>query len=116
VALFVLLLVGVVVAQTWFDWRDTSKARVVPEWAKGMALGGLIAVPLAAAAAVVTIWVRQDPEIAAGAFGSRVTWPEIGFLFFSMAIIFFSIRKKGYRFMLLLAGVVIAAFWIGLAL
>ena len=93
-ALFVLLLVGVVVAQTWFDWRDTNKARVVPEWAKGVALGGLIAVPLAAAAAVVTIWVRQDPEIAAGAFGSRVTWPEIGFLFFSMAIIFFAVRKK----------------------
>lgn len=115
-ALFVLLLVGVVVAQTWLDWRDTAKARVVPEWAKGMALGGLIAVPLAAAAAVVTIWMREDPDIAAGAFGSRVTWPEIAFLAFSMGIIFLAVRKKGYRFMLLLGGVVIAAFWIGLSL
>jgi hypothetical protein len=116
VALFVLLLVGVVVAQTWFDWRDTAKARVLPDWAKGMALGGLVAVPLAAAAAVITIWLREDPEIAAGAFGSRVTWTEIAFLAFSMGIIFLAVRKKGYRFMLLLAGVVIAAFWIGLTL
>lgn len=115
-ALFVLLLVGVVVAQTWFDWRDTAKARALPEWAKGMALGGLVAVPLAAAAAVITIWVREDPDIAAGAFGSHVTWSEIAFLAFSMGIIFLAVRKKGYRFMLLLAGVVIAAFWLGLAL
>ncbi len=115
-ALFVLLLVGVVVAQTWFDWRDAAKARVVPEWAKGMAMGGLIAVPLAAAAAVITVWVREDPGIAAGAFGSRITWSEIAFLVFSMGVLFLAVRKKGYRFMLLLAGVVIAAFWLGLAL
>jgi hypothetical protein len=116
VALFVLLLVGVVVAQTWFDWRDTNKARVVPEWAKGMALGGLIAVPLAAAAAVISIWIREDPGIAAGAFGSRISWPAIAFLVFAMTILVLAVRKKGLRFMLLLAGVVVAAFWLGLSL
>jgi len=116
VALFVLLLVGVVVAQTWFDWRDTNKARVVPEWAKGMALGGLIAVPLAAAAAVFSIWIREDPAIAAGAFGSHISWPAIAFLVFAMTILVLAVRKKGLRFMLLLAGVVVAAFWLGLSL
>jgi hypothetical protein len=116
VALLVLLLVGVVVAQTWFDWRDTNKARVVPEWAKGMALGGLIAVPLAAAAAVISIWIREDPGIAAGAFGSRISWPAIAFLVLAMTILVLAVRKKGLRFMLLLAGVVIAAFWLGLSL
>jgi len=116
VALFVLLLVGVVVAQTWFDWRDTNKARVVPEWAKGMALGGLIAVPLAAAAAVFSIWIREDPAIAAGAFGSHISWPAIAFLLFAMTILVLAVRKKGLRFMLLLAGVVVAAFWLGLSL
>ncbi len=115
-ALFVLLLVGVVVAQTWFDWRDTNKARVVPEWAKGMALGGLIAVPLAAAAAVFSIWIREDPAIAAGAFGSHISWPAIAFLVFAMTILVLAVRKKGLRFMLLLAGVVVAAFWLGLSL
>ncbi len=115
-ALFVLLLVGIVVAQAWFEWRDTQKARVVPEWAKGMALGGLLAVPLAAGAAVLTIWIRQDPGVATGAFGSRATWPELAFVIFAMGVIVLAVRKKGLRFMLLLAGVVIAAFWIGLTL
>ena len=43
-ALFVLILVGVVVTQTWLDWRDAKKAWSMPEWAKGMALGGVIAI------------------------------------------------------------------------
>jgi hypothetical protein len=116
VALFVLLLVGVVVAQTWFDWRDTNKARVIPEWARGVALGGLLAVPLAAAAAVISVWIREDPGVAAGAFGSRMTWPALAFLIFAMSILVLAVRKKGLRFMLLLAGVVIAAFWLGLSL
>jgi hypothetical protein len=116
VALFVLLLVGVVVAQTWLDWRDTNKARVMPEWVKGMALGGLLAVPLAAAAAVISIWIREDPAVAAGAFGSHISWPAIAFLAFAMTVLVLAVRKKGLRFMLLLAAVVVAAFWLGLSL
>ena len=116
-ALFVLVLVGVVVAQTWLDWRDTKKARFVPEWAKGMALGGLLAVPLAAAAAVLSIWLRQD---SAGqwsdAFNSRVFWPELVFLLAAMGVLIVAVRKRGLRFMLLLGGVVITAFWLGLTL
>lgn len=115
-ALFVLVLVGVVVAQTWFDWRDTKKARVVPEWAKGMALGGLLAVPLAAAAAVFTIWLRQDTGQLADTFSSRAFWPELVLLIVAMGVLVIAIRKKSLRFMLLLAGVVIAAFWLGLTL
>jgi hypothetical protein len=117
VALFVLVLVGVVVAETWFDWRDTQKARVVPEWAKGLALGGLLAVPLAAAAAVFSIWLRED---SAGqwsdAFNSRAFWPELVFVLAAMGVVILAVRKKGLRFMLLLGGVVIAAFWLGLTL
>ena len=115
-ALFVLLLVGVVVAQTWFDWRDTKKARAVPEWAKGMALGGLLAVPLAAAAAVFSIWIRQDSGQLSDAFNSRAFWPELILVVGAMGVLVLAVRKKSLRFMLLLAGVVIAAFWIGLTL
>jgi hypothetical protein len=116
VTLFVLVLVGVVVAQTWFDWRDTKKARAVPEWAKGIALGGLLAVPLAAAAAVFTIWLRQDTGQLADAFTSRALWPEIILVPAAMGVLVIAVRKKSLRFMLLLAGVVIAAFWLGLTL
>ncbi len=115
-ALFVLVLVGVVVAQTWFDWRDTKKARVVPEWAKGMALGGLLAVPLAAAAAVFSIWLRQDSGQLSDAFSSRAFWPELILVLGAMGALVLAVRRKSLRFMLLLAGVVIAAFWLGLTL
>jgi hypothetical protein len=116
VALFVLVLVGVVVAQTWLDWRDTKKARPVPEWAKGMALGGLLAVPLAAAAAVFTIWLRQDTGQLSDALGSGAFWPEVVLVIGAMGVLVIAVRKKSLRFMLLLAGVVIAAFWLGLTL
>lgn len=115
-ALFVLLLVGVVVAQTWFDWRDTKRARLVPEWAKGMALGGLLSVPLAAAAAVFSIWLRQDSGQWADPFGSHAFWPELLVVLAAMGVLVVAVRKKSLRFMLLLTGVVIAAFLLGLTL
>lgn len=115
-ALFVLVLIGIVVAQTWFDWRDTKKSRVVPEWAKGMALGGLLAVPLAAAAAIFSIWLRQDAGQWSDPFTSRVFWPELVFVLAAMGVLVIAVRKKGLRFMLLLGGVVITAFWLGLTL
>lgn len=115
-ALFVLVLVGVVVAQTWFDWRDTKKARALPEWAKGMALGGLLSVPLAAGAAVFTIWLRQDSGQFADVFASHAFWPELLVVIGAMGALVVAVRKKSLRFMLLLAGVVIAAFLLGLTL
>ena len=78
-ALFVLILVGVVVAQTWFDWRDAKKTWVIPEWAKGMALGGLIAVSLAATTSVATVWLGDDAGQLSNGFSSRLFWPELLF-------------------------------------
>ena len=48
-ALFVLMVAALVVAQTWLDWRDAKKDWVVPEWAKGLALAGAVAASLTAA-------------------------------------------------------------------
>ena len=45
VALFVLILVGVVVGQTWLDWRDSLKKWRIPDWAKGTGLAGVVAAP-----------------------------------------------------------------------
>ena len=58
-ALFALILVGIVVAQTWLDWRDEKKSWVVPDWAKGIALGGVVAVSLAAATSTASVWLRE---------------------------------------------------------
>jgi hypothetical protein len=116
VALFVLILVGLVVAQTWTDWRDTNNGWVVPEWAKGMALGGVVAVSLAAATSFASVWLRSPTAQSTGTFGSRIFWLELGFLASMMAVVVLAVRKKRLRLMLLLGCAVMAAFWLGIAL
>lgn len=115
-ALFVLILVGVVVTQTWFDWRDAKKSWVMPEWAKGMALGGIIAISLAASTSVAAVWLREDAGQWTDAFSSRLFWPELVFLVCAMGILVVATHKKWFRLMLLLAGVLVAAFWLGMTL
>lgn len=114
-ALFVLLVVGIVVAQTWLDWRDTQKDWVVPEWAKGTALAGLVGVSLAAASSYASVWLEDASQSTTG-LGSRLFWPEVGFLVCAMTIVVVAVRKKNLRLMLLLTGVVIVAFWLGVNL
>jgi hypothetical protein len=116
VALFVAVIIGIVVAQTWFDWRDTRKNWPLPEWAKGMALAGLVAVSLTAATSFASYWIQESGAEWAGGMGSRFFWPQIGFLFCAMGIIIATLRKKRLRLMLLLTGLLTVAFWLGLTL
>jgi hypothetical protein len=115
-ALFVLVVVGVVVAQTWFDWRDAKKGWVLPEWAKGMALAGTVAASLTAAASFASSWLQDSAGSPRNLFNSQTFWPELGFLFCAMAVIIIAIRKKRLRLMMILTGVLIAAFWIGMTM
>lgn len=114
-ALFVLLVVGIVVAQTWLDWRDTQKDWVIPDWAKGMALAGLVAVSLASVSSYASVWLEDSSQSTTG-LGSRVFWPELGFLLCAMGIIIGAARRKRLRLLLLLSVVVAAAFWFGASL
>jgi hypothetical protein len=116
VALFVLLVVGLIVGQTWLDWRNTRKGWSPPDWVKGTALAGVIAVSLTAATSFASAWI-QDPVSQWGTgFKARLFWPELVLLFTMMGIIVYSVRKKRPRLMLLLAGVIVGAFWLGMAL
>ncbi len=112
--LFVLLVVGIVVAQTWFDWRETRRGSSIPDWAKGMAMASLVAVSLAAAANYATLWIEGTDQF--GLAGSRLFWPEIGFLLSAMGVIIVAFRKKRLRWLFVLAGIVMAAFWAGMSL
>jgi hypothetical protein len=116
VALFVLILVGLVVGQTWVDWRDSKRAWVVPDWAKGMALGGVIAVSLAAATSFASIWLRDEGGQWTGGFGSRIFFLDAGFLLAMMGVIVFAARRKWLRLILLLASMLVAALCLGMAL
>ena len=86
-AIFVLILVGVVVAQTWVDWSDTRKKWIVPDWAKGTALAGVIAVSLAAIASFASVWIQDSASQTGPEVMSKLFWPELAFLVCMMAVI-----------------------------
>lgn len=115
-ALFVLLIVGVVVAQTWMDWRDARKDWVVPQWAKGAALAGVIAICLTEATSFASVWMRDSAGQWSAGISSPLFWPEAGFLLCAMGIIIAGARKKKIKLMLVLSGVLMAAFWLGMAI
>lgn len=115
-ALFVVMIVGVVVALTWADWRDARKDWVLPEWAKGMALAGVVAASLTAATSFASFWLEDSAGRWAGGLGSRLFWPELGFVLCAMGIIIATVRKKRTRLMLVLTGLLTAAFWFGMSL
>ncbi|HVB57502.1 MAG TPA: hypothetical protein VNE63_13910 [Candidatus Acidoferrales bacterium] len=115
-ALFALIVVGVVVAQTWLDWRDTREKWVLPDWAKGTALAGVIAVSLAALTSFASVWIQDSAGQSETGFQSGYFWPELAFLMCMMAAIVFAVRRQRIRVMLLLALVVVTVFWFGISL
>ena len=116
-ALFVLILVGLVVALTWADWRETRKDWIIPEWAKGMALAGVVAASLTAATSFASVWIQDDADQWTGGFGSRFFWLELAFLIGVLGFIVIAARKKRLRLMLVVTGVfAAAAFWLGVIL
>jgi len=112
--LFVLIVVALVVAQTWLDWRATRKLWVIPEWAKGAALAGVLAVSLTSAASFASAWMQDPAGQWAAGFSSRLFWPELAFLLAMLALIVFAApRKKNLRLALLLAGCFLAIAFFG---
>lgn len=115
-ALFVLVAVGIVVAQTWLDWRESRKNWVLPDWAKGLALGGAITVCLTAASSYATVWL-QDPasNLSSGPL-AHTFWPELAFLACVMGVIVAALRKKRLGLGIFLAGTIVVGYWLSTAL
>ncbi|HKS68598.1 MAG TPA: hypothetical protein VJR26_15255 [Candidatus Acidoferrales bacterium] len=114
-ALFVLLVVGVVVAQTWLDWRDTRKGSRIPDWARGTALASVLAVSLAVATSYASAWIEGDEPLSPSA-GSRLLWPQICFLICTMGLLIAAARNKRHRWVFVAAGVVVGVLWVGFML
>lgn len=116
-ALFVLIIVAIVVYQTWKDWSLLSKNWVIPDWVRGIALGGMLAISIAAVSSYATAWI-EDPAARFGdnAISSHMLWAQIGLVAISGTVILLMARKKRLPWMILLAGMVLAAFWVGAVL
>ncbi len=113
-ALFVMLIVGVVVVETWLDWRDARKDWVLPDWAKGLALAGALGALLTAVTSSASFLMQDAAGEWSSAFGSGLFWPELGFLLCALAVVLFAVRKKRMRVLLVLSALLIAAFWLGM--
>ncbi|MGH9739517.1 MAG: hypothetical protein ACRD4X_13175 [Candidatus Acidiferrales bacterium] len=114
-ALFVLIVIGLVVAQTWLDWRDTKRNWVIPEWAKGLGLAALLAVSLTSATTFASSLLQSEAGSWSSELSSRRLWFEIGFLVCSMGLIVLGARKKRLRVALLMAGIAAAIVcWVGM--
>jgi len=111
------VVVALVVAQTWLDWRDAKKIWVVPEWAKGMALAGAVACGAYRCNFVRLILAADTTSASNSAFNSRLFWPRVGLPVMRHG----SDRNRGparsvLRLMLILTGLLTAAFWIGMTI
>jgi hypothetical protein len=107
-ALFVLILVGLIVSVTWLDFREARRNWAIPDWAKGTALAGVIAISLTAATSFASVWIQDQSGQWDAGFGTRLFWLELMFLAGVMGIIVWGARKKRLRLAMLLAGVAAA--------
>jgi peptidoglycan/LPS O-acetylase OafA/YrhL len=115
VALFVLVVIGLVVAQTWLDWRDTNRNWVVPEWVKGLALAAVAVISLTSATSFASSWLQGEAGDWSTELSSRRLWFELGFLICSMGLIVLGARKKRLRLALVMAGIAAAIIcWVGM--
>jgi len=107
-ALFAVLIVGMVLAQTWYDWRDAHHRFAWPRWAGGLALGGFLAAGFSAAIPLaVSLLGQKNAGERAGSLGSGFLWLQIPFVLAAMGIVVFAVRRKrprilvGFAFLLL---------------
>jgi hypothetical protein len=115
VALFVVVVIGLVVAQTWLDWRDTKRNWVLPEWAKGLALAAVVAISLTSVTSFTSSWLEGESGNWSTDLSSRRMWFELGFVVCSMGLIVLGARKKRLRLALFTAGIAAAVIcWVGM--
>ncbi len=112
-ALLVLLVVAMIVGQTWIDWRETRRQCTVPEWASGLALAALVATPLTAGTSFASMWYQNS----LGLNGTGISawfWFEAGFALCAMGIVIAATRKKRLRTLIILSSVLTVALWFSL--
>ncbi|MFZ0038558.1 MAG: hypothetical protein WAK91_14105 [Candidatus Acidiferrales bacterium] len=113
-ALLVLLVVAMIVGQTWMDWHETRRQRAIPEWVSGLALAALVATPLTAGASFASMWYQDSLGLNGSGIGAWF-WFEAGFALCAMGIIIAATRKKRLRTLIILSSVLTVALWFSLS-
>ncbi len=114
-ALFVLVVLGLVVSQTWLDWRETKRNWVVPDWAKGLALAAIAAISLTSVTSFASSWLLGETGTWSTELTSRRLWFQLGFVVCTMGLIVVGAHKKRLRLALFMAGIAAAIIcWVGM--
>lgn len=112
-ALMVLLVVAIIVGQTWMDWRDKRRQWAVPEWASGVAIAALVSTPLTASASFASMWYQDSLGLNGTGIGAWF-WFEAGFALCAMGIIVAATRRKRLRTLFVLSLFLTVALWFSL--
>ncbi|MDE3168772.1 MAG: hypothetical protein KGL75_01415 [Acidobacteriota bacterium] len=114
-ALFVVIVIGLVVAQTWLDWREAKRRWIVPAWAKGLALAAVAAISMTCATSFASSWLGGEAGYWSTELSSRRIWFQTGFLVCTMGLIVLGAHKKRLRLALFMAGIAAAIIcWVGM--
>jgi uncharacterized membrane protein len=115
-ALFIVLIVALVVGLTWWDWREVQRREALPDWAAGAALAGMLGAAFTCVTSIGSILYLRTLGDLQASLGSGTFWPQLAFLVVGLGIILLAVRKKSVRTLLLLAGILALALWLGFAL
>ncbi|MHB8412487.1 MAG: hypothetical protein ACYDDI_11160 [Candidatus Acidiferrales bacterium] len=115
-ALFVVLIVALVIGQTWWDWRDAKRGPAVPHWIGVLALAGLLAASLSGATSMGSVLYQHTVGELQSGLGSGMFWAEFAFLLCGLGVIIAAVLKKSVRTLLLVAGILSFALWLGISL
>ncbi|HEV2288411.1 MAG TPA: hypothetical protein VGR81_05595 [Candidatus Acidoferrales bacterium] len=115
-ALFIVLIVGLVVGQTWWDWRETQRKSALPQWIGGLALAGMVAAVVTGLGSMGSVLYQHALSELQGPSSSAFFWPEAGFLVCGLAVVVIATRKKSVRTLLFVAAILALALWLGMTL
>jgi hypothetical protein len=115
-ALFALLIVGIVLAQTWLDWRDAHRRFVWPRWAGAVALGSFVTAAFCAAVPLtISLFGQKNAGEPAESFGSGLLWLQLAFVLAAMSIVVFAVRRKRPRILIGFAVLLLIVLCVSLA-
>lgn len=115
-AFFIVLIVALVVGLTWWDWRDVQRQQALPDWATGAALAGMVGAALIGITSMGSVLYDHSASELQTSLGSGMFLPQLIFLTIGLGVILLAVRKKSARTLLLLAGILMVALWLGFTL
>jgi hypothetical protein len=97
------------------DWSEDRRTWLLPDWAKGVGLAGVLAISLTAGTTFAVYCYQESASNPTTGVTSWL-WLELGFLLCGLGVVLASVRRKRVRTLLIISAIFTVILWIGLAL